>query len=52
MAKLKVKNRHDAMASDGKHAVKTNAHKSGHLKIEHHNKRSQGRKRHSKKTTL
>lgn len=52
MAKIRVKNRHDKMASDGKMAVKTSAHKKGHLEIKHHNKRSQGRKRGSKKTIL
>ena len=51
MAKIRVKNRHDAMASDKKHMVKTNAHKKGHLEIKV-GKKSGGRKRSGKKTML
>jgi hypothetical protein len=49
----KIKNRHDALANkEARHMVKTNAHKAGHLKIDHHNKRSQGKRHKGKKTIL
>ncbi len=51
MAKRKVGNRHDAMAEAGKHMVKTNAHKKGHLAVKV-GKKSGGRKRSGKKTML
>jgi hypothetical protein len=54
MAKVKVLNRHDALASEGKpkgkHKVSTNAHKKGHLKISVAKKG--GRKRGGSKKTL
>ena len=51
MATKKVLNRHDAMASQGKHMVKHNAHKKGSLEIKVA-KKSGGRKRTGKKTML
>lgn len=51
----KIGNRHDSLAKmemSKKHNVKADAHKSGHLKIKHHNKRSQGKRHASKKTIL
>jgi hypothetical protein len=47
----KTRNRHDALSGTGKHKVKTNAHKAGHLKIDHH-KKSTSKRRASKKTIL
>lgn len=51
MATKKIGNRHDAMASSGKHAVKANAHKKGTLAVKV-GKKSGGRKRTGKKTLL